>query len=181
MPRITPIDPASVTGDTATHLAGARKLFGGTPNLITTAANAPAAVGAMVAFFAHLAKASLGPKVGEQIAIAVAQANACGYCLSAHTAVGAMHGVSPAALAAARRAQSPDPRTAAILTLAVAINESRGHIDDRTLTEARAAGLSDAEIVEVVAHVALNVFTNYLNNVAETTIDFPEVALDAAA
>lgn len=181
MPRIAPIDPSSATGDTAAQLAVARRMFGGTPNLVTTAAHSPAAVGAMLSLFAHLGKASLGAKAGEQIAIAVAQANGCGYCLSAHTAIGALHGLTPGALASARQARASDPKTAALLTLAVAINEARGHIDDATLDQARAAGLSDTEIVEVVAHVALNVFTNYLNSVAETTIDFPEVSLTAAA
>jgi uncharacterized peroxidase-related enzyme len=181
MSRIAPIDPSAATGDTAAQLATARKMFGGTPNLVTTAAHSPAAVGAMLSLFANLGNASLGAKAGEQIAIAIAQSNGCGYCLSAHTAIGAMHGLTPAALASARRAQSTDPKSQALLTLAVAINQTRGHIDDASLAAARKAGLTDAEIVEVVAHVALNVFTNYLNNVAETTIDFPEVSLTAAA
>ena len=179
MPRIAPIDPSAATGETATHLASARRLFGGLPNLVTTAAHSPAAVGAMVGLFGNLARSSLGPKVGEQIALAVAQSNGCDYCLSAHTAVGAKVGLGPKALAAARQARADDPKTAALLALAVAINRSRGHIDDATLASARSAGLGDAEIVEVVAHVALNVFTNYLNSVAETAIDFPVVSAAA--
>lgn len=182
MARIPQIDPASATGDTAAHMATTRKMFGGSiPNLFATAAQSPAAVGAMLSFFASLGKGALGAKAGEQIAIAIAQSNGCGYCLSAHTAIGSMVGLAPAALAAARRAQATDPKTRALLTLAVAVNQTRGHIDDATLAAARMAGLGDAEIVEVVAHVALNVFTNYLNNVAETKIDFPEVSLVAAA
>ena len=181
MPRIQPINPVAATGETATHLATARRMFGGAPNMVTTAAHSPAALEAMLGFFASLSKASLGPKAGEQIAIAIAQANSCGYCLSAHTAIGAMHSLDPATLAGARHAKAADPKTDALLTLAVAINEARGHIDDATLASARKAGLTDTEIVEVVAHVALNVFTNYLNSVAGTIIDFPEVSLTAAA
>jgi uncharacterized peroxidase-related enzyme len=181
MPRIQPIDPASATGETAAHLATSRKMFGGTPNLITTAANSPAVVGAMLGMFASIGKSSLGAKVGEQIAIAVALSNSCGYCLSAHTAIGKMHGLEPAELAAAQRADSANAKTAAILRLAVAINHSRGQVSDAVLAEARNAGITDAEIVDVVGHVALNVFTNYLNNVSETAIDFPLVALAAAA
>jgi uncharacterized peroxidase-related enzyme len=181
MPRIQPIDPATATGDAATHLATSRKMFGGTPNMILTAAQAPAVVGAMLGFFASLGKASLGGKIGEQIAIAVAQANGCGYCLSAHTAIGKMHGLPGDELAAARRATSTQPKTAAILALALAINQSRGHVSDEVLRAARNAGITDAEIVEVVAHVALNVFTNTLNNVSETEVDFPLVPLEAAA
>lgn len=181
MPRIQPIDPATASGETATHLATARKMFGGTPNLITTAANAPATLGAMLGMFASVGKSSLGVKVGEQIAIAVAQSNGCGYCLSAHTVIGKMHGLDAAELAAAKGAGSANTRTAAILKLAVDINQSRGHVTDTTLADARKAGITDAEIVEVVGHVALNVFTNYLNKVSETAIDFPVVALDTAA
>lgn len=180
MPRIVPIDPSAATGETAAHLATARKLFGGLPNLVTTAARSPAAVGALVGLFGSLARSSLGAKAGEQIALAVAQSNGCGYCLSAHTAVGGKLGLTPGALAAARKAEADDPKTAALLRLAVEINRSRGHIDDATLAAARQAGLDDGEIVEAVAHVALNVFTNYLNSVAETAIDFPVVSLAAA-
>jgi uncharacterized peroxidase-related enzyme len=181
MPRIQPIDPTLATGETAAQLATARKMFGGTPNLVTTAANAPAALGAMLGLFAAVGKSSLGARIGEQIAIAVAQSNGCGYCLSAHTAIGQMHGIDAAELAGAKRASSANARTAAILTLAVDINQQRGRVSDAALATARLAGVTDAEIVEIVGHVALNVFTNYLNNVSETEIDFPLVALDAAA
>jgi alkylhydroperoxidase family enzyme len=95
--------------------------------------------------------------------------------------IGKMHGLDQAELAAAKRAASMHPKTAGILKLAVAINQARGLVRDAVLAEARAAGITDAEIVEVVGHVALNVFTNYLNNVSETAIDFPVVALDTAA
>lgn len=181
MPRIQPIDPETATGDAATHLATARKMFGGTPNLFTTAANAPATLGAVLGMFANVGKGTLGAKVGEQIAIAIAQSNGCGYCLSAHTVIGKMRGLDPAELSAAKRAAATHPKTAALLKLAVAINTSRGQVADAVLAEARTAGITDAEIVEVVGHVALNVFTNYLNNVSETAIDFPKVMLDEAA
>jgi uncharacterized peroxidase-related enzyme len=181
MPRIHPVDPATATPEAAAHLETCRKMFGGAPNLFTTAANAPAALGAMLAMFANVGKSSFGAKTGELLAVAIAESNQCGYCLAAHTAIGQSFGVTSDALASARRAESIDGHTTAALKLAVAINQARGHIDDATLASARSAGLSDAEIVEVVAHVALNVFTNYLNSVAKTTVDFPEVALFAVA
>ena len=181
MPRIQPIDPATATGELVAQLATARKMFGGTPNLITTAANSLSTVGAMLGMFANVGKSSLGAKLGEQIAIAIAHSNRCGYCLSAHTVIGKMHGLDAAEMTAARRGSSANAKTAALLKLAIDINESRGHISDATLADTRRAGVTDAEIVEVVGHVALNVFTNYLNNVSETEIDFPVVALDIAA
>ena len=181
MSRIDPIDPATATGDVVAPLDTMARAFGGrAPNLFTTAAHSPAAAAAMVSFFGHMGKASLGAKTGELIALAVAQANECGYCLSAHTAIGAMHGLTPDELLSARDVESADPKVRALLELAVAVNQSRGHIDDAEFAAARAAGLGDADIVETVAFVALNVFTNYLNSVAQTTIDFPEVALATA-
>lgn len=181
MPRINPIDPATAEGDAVAPLSTMARAFGGrAPNLFTTTAQSPAAVAAMVSFFGHMGKASLGPKAGEQIALAVAQSNGCCYCLSAHTAIGELQGLTADEMSAARDAEAADPKTRALLELAVAINHSRGHIDDTAFAVARGAGLTDAEIVEVVAFVALNVFTNYLNTVAQTTIDFPEVALATA-
>lgn len=181
MPRIAPIDPATATGEVATHLASVRRQFGTTPNLFATAAHSPPALSAMLGMFGSLAKASFGVRTGELIAIAVAEANRCGYCLSAHTAIARQLGLAQNVVEAARRAQAADAKTTALLELATAINRTRGHVDDISLAGARAAGVTDAEIVEVVASVALNVFTNYLNSVAKTTIDFPEVTLSAAA
>jgi len=179
MPRIQPVDPAANAAEA--QLATARKMFGRAPNMVTIAAHSPAALEGLLGLFASLGKASLGPRLGEQIAIAVAQANGCGYCLSAHTAIGKLHGVSAADLDAARRSAAGDAKAAAVLALATEINRSRGHVDDAVLAAARAAGVTDAEVVETVAHVALNVFTNYLNNVTEPEIDFPRVDLGAAA
>jgi uncharacterized peroxidase-related enzyme len=182
MPRIQPVNSTNAPRESATQLEGVNKMFGGwTPNMFATVAQSPSSLSAMLAMFANTGKSSFGAKTGELLAIAVAQSNACTYCLSAHTAIGTSLKVDPAALASARQGESTDPRIRAALKLTISINESRGHISDATLAEARAAGLTDAEIVEIVAHVALNVFTNYLNSVAETTIDFPEVSLSAAA
>jgi AhpD family alkylhydroperoxidase len=123
----------------------------------------------------------LGGKVGEQVAVAIAQSNGCQYCLSAHTAIGGMHGVTAANLASARHGHSDDPKAQAAITLALEIVRTKGRVSDATLANARTAGLTDGEIVEVVGHVALNIFTNYLNNLADTDVDFPVVALEQAA
>lgn len=180
MTRIPPIDPTSATGATAHHLAAAKKILGGTPNMILTAAHSPATIEAMLGMFASLSGASLGPKIGEQIALAIAESNRCGYCLSAHTAIGKAHGLTPAELEGARRGVSTNPKTAAILALATEINRSRGQVNDAVIAAARLAGVSDTEIVETVGFVALNVFTNYFNIVCQTEIDFPVVQLAAA-
>lgn len=181
MPRIDPLDPTTATGATADQLAGTKQAFGGTPNMFLTAAQSPAALTALNAFFGALGKGRIGGKIGERIAIAVAQQNGCEYCLSAHTVIGGMHGLDAAELASARRGVSADPRAAAAITLALAILRTRGQVDDAALASARLAGLSDGDIVEIVAHVALNVFTNSLNNLARTDVDFPRVSITQAA
>jgi uncharacterized peroxidase-related enzyme len=181
MPRIQPLDSAAATGPVADQLAVTRKMLGATPNLFTTAANSTAALTAMNAFFLALGKGRLGGKIGERVAIAVAQANGCEYCLSAHTALGQMHGVDDAELDAARHGISGDARAQAAITLALDIVGNKGRVGDGSLAEARVAGLTDSDIVETVAHVALNVFTNYLNNLAGTDVDFPVVSLAQAA
>ncbi len=181
MPRIQPIDPTTATGPVADQLAGTRKLLGATPNLFTTAARSAAALTALNGFFVALGRGELGGKVGERVAIAIAQENGCEYCLSAHTALGQMHGVDAAELDAAQHGRSADPRAQAAIDLALATVRSRGRVSDSELADARAAGLGDGAIVEIVAHVAVNIFTNYLNNLAETEVDFPRVAVATVA
>ncbi len=181
MPRIQPVDSATATGTAADQLAVTRKAFGATPNMFLTAAQSPATLTALNGLFGTLGKGQLGGKIGERIAIAVAQQNGCEYCLSAHTAIGGMHGLAAAELEAARHGTSGDPKASAVIALALAILRTTGRVDDAALAAARIAGLSDGEIVETVAHVALNVFTNSLNNLAGTDIDFPRVSIAAAA
>jgi uncharacterized peroxidase-related enzyme len=181
MPRIKPIDTANATGAAADQLAATSKMLGSTPNLFTTAANSPAALTSMNALFASLGKGKVGGKIGERVALAIAQVNGCEYCLSAHTAIGQLHGLSSSELAAARYGNSIDPKARAAITFALAVLEAKGKVSDVTLGDARTAGLDDNEIVELVAHVALNVFTNYLNNLARTEVDFPLVRLEQAA
>ncbi|AMW05491.1 carboxymuconolactone decarboxylase family protein [Gemmatimonas phototrophica] len=181
MSRIQLLDPATASPAAAEQLAITKQAFGTVPNMFATVAHSPAAHAAMNGFFAALGKGALAGKVGEQVAIAVAHINGCQYCLSAHTAIGGMHRVSEANLESARHGDSDDPMARAAMGLALEIVRTRGRVSDSALAHARLAGLDDAAIVEVVAHVALNVFTNYLNNLAQTTIDFPVIALESAA
>jgi uncharacterized peroxidase-related enzyme len=181
MSRIPPLDSATATGAAAEQLAATKKLFGSTPNMFATAAQSPATLTALNGFFAALGKGPIGGKIGEQVAIAVAQSNGCEYCLSAHTAIGGMHKVSAANLASARHGHSDDLKAQAAITLALEIVRTKGRVADETLATARVAGLQDSDIVEVVGHVALNIFTNYLNNLAGTEVDFPLVAIEQAA
>jgi AhpD family alkylhydroperoxidase len=113
--------------------------------------------------------------VREQVALTVAEVNLCAYCLSAHTTIGQMVGLKSDAIISARSASAADPKTDAILKLARAIVVQRGEISEGDFAHARQAGMSEGEVAEVVANVALNIFTNYFNHVAQTDIDFPRV------
>lgn len=175
MARIQPVDPATATGRTKELLDEAKKKLGAVPNLLKTFAHSPAALEAYLAFSGALGKASLPARSREAIALAVGEVNGCDYCVAAHTMLGKRAGLSDDEAMAARRAESADRKTAAVLRLAVAIVETKGFVPDETLAAARSAGLSDGEIAEVVATVALNVYTNYFNHVAGTAVDFPRV------
>lgn len=175
MTRIQAIDPATATGKARTLLDAVKTKMGMAPNLTRVLANAPAALDGYLAFSGALAGGALDAKIREQIALAVAEANLCGYCLSAHTLIGGKVGLAKDDILAARAANATAPRTDAILKLARAIVVSRGELTENDFRSARQAGLGDSEIVETLAHVALNIFTNYLNHAAQTVIDFPRV------
>lgn len=175
MSRIPAVDPAASTGHVKTLLAGVQKGLGVTPNLFRVAAQSPAGLEALTSLFGAVSKGRLDAKTREAIALTVSEINACDYCLSAHTALGRGAGLGDADLEKARDASAADPRLAATLRFARSVTVNRGHASEADLAEVRRAGLGDAEIVDVVANVALTTFTNYLNEVAGTEIDFPLV------
>ncbi len=175
MSRLQAIDPATAEGKSKTLLDAVKGKLGLVPNMTRVMANAPAALEAYLAFSGALAGGALNAKVREQIALTVGETNLCGYCLSAHTLIGGKVGLAATDIAAARRGTASDAKTNAILTLARSLVVQKGEISDGALSEARAAGLGDGEIVETIANVALNIFTNYVNHVARTVVDFPEV------
>ena len=174
MPRLTPIDPATATGEAKELLDGIQAAFGSTPNSFRAMANNPDVLKGWVGLSGAL-RATLPRDLGEQIAIAIAEQNGCAYCLSAHTAVGGLLRIDAEELERNRSGESGDAWTAAVLRFALAVNEKRGGVSDDDLADIRAAGYDDAGIAAIVAHVALNVLTNYMNRVAQPVIDFPEV------
>jgi uncharacterized peroxidase-related enzyme len=150
------------------------------PNLYRVLGASPKVLEGYFDFNMTLGQTSLSPQLREQLAIAIASTNNCQYCLSAHTLLGKMAGLGQEELINAQSAYSHDTSTQAALVFAREILEARGHVSDANLAAVKAAGFGDAQIVEIVAHVALNIFTNYANNVAKTIIDFPiaEFVLD---
>jgi uncharacterized peroxidase-related enzyme len=175
MNRITHLDPETASGAAKKLFDGVKAKLGMVPNLMRVLGNAPAALSSYLSFGASLAEGSFDAKLREQIALAVAESNQCGYCLSAHTFIGGRLGLTEQDIAAARHANATTARTDAILKLARSIVVQRGEIDDVGLDRARAAGLTDGDIIETVANVAVNIFSNYVNHIARTTVDFPEV------
>jgi uncharacterized peroxidase-related enzyme len=172
--RIHPVDPQHVTGKTGRLLEQVRAKLGLVPNLFRVLANAPVALEAYVNFCAALAGGALDDRIREQIALAVAETNLCGYCRSAHEFLGRRAGLTPDEIANAIHASAADPKTDAILKLARNVVVQRSEISDSDLQRARAAGLSDGEIIETVANVALNIFMNYVSHAARLPIDFPQ-------
>jgi len=158
-----------------------QRAFGATPNMFRAVANSPAALTSMWSAFGALSTGTLGAAIGERIAIAVANRNACDYCLAAHTAIGGQAGVSAAELSSAREGVSTDPKAEAAMRFALRLVEGRGQVTDTDVAAIRAAGFDDGQIVEVVAHVALNLFTNYVNIALDVPVDFPAVPLARAA
>lgn len=175
------IKPAESAGKTGQLYHAAQAALGVVPNAFKVLGNSPAALAGYMEFGAALQTGVLSAQVREQIALTVAEANLCDYCLSAHTFMGEKCGVSEQELAAARNANSKSPKTDAILKLARAIVLERGEISDAEMGKAISAGITEAEIVETVANVAINIFTNYINHVARTAIDFPEVKAGCGA
>ena len=174
MARIQPLQILETEGQTRQLLEGVQRGLGMVPNLLKTMAHSPSALAGYLSFSKPLSGA-LNPALREQIALAVAGANQCDYCASVHTALGAKTGIEPNELADNLRGESANPQTRAALTFARALVAKRGLVSDDDLNDVRAAGHGDPEIADIIAVVALNLFTNYFNHVAATDIDFPKV------
>lgn len=176
MPRVN-IESHSAPSASQPLLAQIHQAFGAMPNMFKAVANSPAALQSMWGAFGALGKGTLGARLGEQIAVAIANRNRCEYCLAAHTVLGQNAGASAAEMAAAQVGESADARTAAALAFALKVVEQRAQVGDADVAQLRQAGFGDEQIVEIMAHVALNLFTNYINVALDVPVDFPKVAL----
>ena len=179
--RLTALDPAQATGKAKELLDAVQASLGLTPNMTRTMAQSAAVLEGYLGLSGALGHGTLTAKVRERIALAVGEANGCQYCVSAHTAIGKMVGLSTNDILASRQAHGDDAKTTAALTFAHLLVQKRGEVTDAEVSAVRTAGYSEGEIGEIVANVALNLFTNYFNHVAGTEIDFPTVELLAKA
>lgn len=180
MPRIAPVADRDAPPETAAILSAIKGKIGMVPNLYRTTAQNPAVLTALLGLGDALGKGRFSAREREAIALTVAQANACDYCASAHSAIAASLKATPAEIEGYRAARAADTRLAGILTLARTLVDTRGRVSDADLTAARAAGLTEADIVETIGVTVQNIFTNMLNHVFETEIDFPVVRTAAA-
>jgi len=182
MPRIDAPTVDSAPAASQSQLAAVKKQLGVVPNLFRTIAHSPAALEGYLSLNGALAKGSLDAATRERIALAVAEFNGCNYCLAAHTYIGKnLAKLSDSEIEANRRGRSSDAKADAAVVFAVKAVSTRGHVSEADLSAVRAAGLTEADIIEIIAHVALNTLTNFVNEVAGTDIDFPAArALKAA-
>lgn len=176
MTRIHPLNP-EVASETSQQLFDqVQKKLGRVPNLMQTLGHSPAALGGYLSLNESLSKGVLNSKDRERIALAVAEYHQCGYCAAAHSAIGQMIGLSDEEVTEARRGNATDEKAQALLQFVRQILDAKGHVPDADLDSIRSHGYGDAAIAEVVAHIGLNVLTNFFNSVAQTEIDFPIAA-----
>lgn len=175
MPRINALEKHEVDAATATTLDAVGKKLGMVPNLFATLAHAPAALNSYLGLSDNLGKGALSAKQREIVALAVAQYNQCQYCLSAHNLMGKGAGLSEDDITKARNGSATDPLNHTIAAFARDVTQSRGVIPDDAFNVYVGQGLAPSMMVEIVANVALNLLTNYINHLADTEIDFPVV------
>jgi uncharacterized peroxidase-related enzyme len=181
MARINVINPQTATGEAKTLLDAVQAQLGATPNFLRVLANSPAALGAFLGLHHIAGNGALDLPTRERIAVALAEQNRCEYCLSAHSAIGRKAGLSSEEIAANRDGTSQDAKAAAAVAFARALVEHKGEVTQTELDQVRSAGFGDAEIVEIIVHVGMNLLTNILGKASRVEIDFPKVALKHAA
>jgi uncharacterized peroxidase-related enzyme len=176
MTRLQSLDPAQAAGKNKEMFDAIYTKFGVVPNMMRTMGNSPAFLEGYLKLSGALGGGALGVKTSALIALAVAEVNACNYCLSAHTYLGAHFAkLDEASMDAARLGESKDGKTKSILQFAQLLVKKRGHVSNEDVSAVKTSGATDAEIAEIVGHVALNTLTNYFNTTANTQIDFPLV------
>lgn len=181
MTRLNALNPEQAGGKTKELFNSIQSKLGVIPNMMRTMGNSPALLEGSLLLSDALGKGLLGAKTGELIALAVAESNGCKYCLAAHTFIGANAlKMDAKTLNEARKGKGADAKTDAILKFAKTLVNKQGRANDADVDLLKSAGVSEAEICEVIGHVALNILTNYFNNTANTEPDFPEVEAAAA-
>jgi uncharacterized peroxidase-related enzyme len=177
MSRINAVDPKAATGEAKALLDAVQKQLGIIPNFIRVLAHSPKALSGFLGLYGALGGADIDKATQERIALALAESNGCQYCVSAHTAIGRHAGLTNDEMLLNRQGSSADARAAMAVAFAKALNDNAGEVTTAEFEAVRSSGFSDAEIVEIIAVVALNLFTNILGKSTRVDIDFPRVSL----
>lgn len=177
MSRIAVITPATATAEQNALLDAIQAKLGMVPNFLKVFANSPAALRAFLGLHSIAGEGSLDAPTRERIALALAQQNTCEYCLAAHTAIGRKAGLTGQEIQANRAGGSEDAKAAVAVQFARALVEHKGDVTTAEIQSMRAVGYSDADIVEVITHVGMNLLTNILGKASRVEIDFPRVSL----
>lgn len=180
MSRINVVTNETANSEQKALLDAIESQLGMVPNFLKILANSPAALRAFLGLHGIANEGTLDPQTRERIALGLAQQNSCEYCLSAHTAIGRKAGLSVDEIAANRAGSSQDEKAAVAVRFARSLLENMGEVTTAEITDARNAGYSDTEIVEIITHVGMNVLTNIIGKASRVEIDFPKVTLKTA-
>lgn len=173
--RIQTLNPETTTGVSKELFNAVEKKLGFIPNLVKVFGNSPATLKAYLSLGEITANGNFSNKFREQLALAIAEENNCNYCLSAHTAIGKMNGLSEDQTEQSRLGTSNDLKTQAALKFAQDVTKNRGQVSPEAIQSIKVAGYTDEDILEIVLNVVSNTLTNYVNHLAETEIDFPKI------
>ena len=173
--RIATLNPETTTGKAKELFNAVQKKLGFIPNLIKVFGNSPATLQTYLSLGELTASGNFTNKFREQLALSIAEENDCNYCLSAHTAIGKMNGLSEEEIEASRKAEATDKKQQAGLQFAQSVTKNKGKVSAEELKTVKEAGYTGEDILEIVLNVVSNTLTNYVNHIAETAIDFPKV------
>jgi uncharacterized peroxidase-related enzyme len=182
MQNITALDPATTTGKSKDLFNAIQGKLGMVPNMMRTMGNSPAVLNGYLSFSGALGESSIGGKLGELIALTVANVNSCEYCNAAHSFIGEkLVGIDTATIELAKEGRANDAKIQAALTFAKVVVVKKGNVSSTDVDAVKKAGYSEAAIAEIIAHVGLNIFTNYFNIATSVVVDFPQTRLASAA
>jgi uncharacterized peroxidase-related enzyme len=182
MARLKKISPEQATGKTKELFNAIHSKLGVVPNMMQTMGNSPAFLESYLNLSGALGNGTLGNKTGTLIALAVAESNACDYCLSAHSYIGEnLVKIDAASMDAARNGNASDAKTDAILKFTKSVVAKKGKVSNAEVETLTSAGVTEGEVGEIIGNIALNILTNYFNIIAKTDIDFPVVTAHETA
>jgi len=173
--RIETLNPDTTTGKSKELFNAVKSKLGFIPNLVKVFGNSPATLQTYLSLGELTASGNFSNKYREQLALAIAEENVCNYCLSAHTAIGKMNGLTDEQTEQNRQGKADDAKVQAGLQFAQAVTRNRGQVSSEAIQAVKAAGFNDSDILEIVLNVVSNTLTNYVNHIAQTEVDFPSV------